>query len=74
MNENQDYIISGSGSSNPEEHAVEPGGDTEIAKEITEWIDTNSSENTVICDVHKHPSGVSEGYEYRMYSRSRFEQ
>lgn len=73
MNENQDYIISGSGSSNPEEHGVEPGEDTEITKELTEWIDTNSSENTVICDVHTHPSGVSEGYEYRMYSRNRFE-
>ena len=73
MNENQDYIISGSGSNNPEEHGVEPGEETEITKEIKKWIETNSSGNTVICDVHTHPSGVSEGYEYRMYSRSRFE-
>ncbi len=72
MNENQDYIISGSSSSNPEEHGVRPGENTEINKELTEWIDANSSENTVICDVHTHPSRVSEGYEYRMYSRSRF--
>lgn len=72
MNENQDYVIKGSGSRNPYEHGVETGDDTEINQEIKEWIDTNSSESTVICDVHTHPSGVSEGYDYRMYSRSRF--
>lgn len=72
MNENQDYLISGSGSSNPLEHGVESGRDTAIAKEVAKWIDTNNSGNTVICDIYTHPSGVSEGYEYRMYSRSGF--
>lgn len=67
VNKHNDYITTGKGSKDPAEHGVYIEPDSKLGKELASKIDANKVDS-VICDIHTHPSGVLEGEEYRHLS------
>lgn len=62
-----DYITTGRGSQNPADHGVYFESNSEIGKELMSRINANEK-NSVICNIHTHPSGVLEGDDFRYMS------
>lgn len=75
LNQETDYTSLGNGSSNPLEHGVEMQKDSKILAELlTKVPDSNqtqtSSSRKVVCDIHTHLSGISEGDNFRLLSNA----
>jgi len=75
LNQETDYTSLGSGSSNPLEHGVEMRKGSKILAELlTKVPDSNqtqtSSSRKVVCDIHTHLSGISEGDNFRLLSNA----
>lgn len=66
-NKFDDYITTGKGSKNPSDHGVYMESSSNIAKELLTKLKANE-ENFIVCDIHTHPSGISDGDDYRYFS------
>ena len=62
-----DYKSTGMGSKNPLDHSVYMEPSSNIAKELATKIEANQ-ENSIICSVHTHPSGILDSDDYRYFS------
>lgn len=74
LNREIDYRTEGRGSNDPKKHSVGMDGDSNIVNEllnkIPELENYDKSSRKVICNVHTHLSGISEGEEYRTLSNA----
>lgn len=75
LNQETDYTSLGSGSSNPLEHGVEMRKGSKILAELLTKVPDSSHPQTsssrkVICDIHTHLSGISEGDNFRLLSNA----
>lgn len=72
LNQQTDYTSLGNGSLNPLDHGVEMGSDSKIMAELLSKLPetkTNGSRK-VVCDIHTHLSGISEGENFRLLSNA----
>lgn len=75
LNQQTDYTSLGNGSSNPLDHGVEIGSDSKIMAELLSKVpakhqtQTNGSRK-VVCDIHTHLSGISDGENFRLLSNA----
>lgn len=75
LNQETDYTSLGSGSSNPLEHGVEMRKGSKILAELLTKVPDSSQTQTsssrkVVCDIHTHLSGISEGDNFRLLSNA----
>lgn len=75
LNQETDYTSLGSGSSNPLEHGVEMRKSSKILAELLTKVPDSSQTQTsssrkVVCDIHTHLSGISEGDNFRLLSNA----
>lgn len=73
LNQQTDYTSVGNGSSNPLEHGVEMRKGSKIMAELLSKVPDNSQTQTsssrkVVCNIHTHLSGISEGDNFRLLS------
>lgn len=73
LNQQTDYTSVGNGSSNPLEHGVEMRKGSKIMAELLSKVPDNgqtqtSSSRKVVCNIHTHLSGISEGDNFRLLS------
>lgn len=77
LNQQTDYTSVGNGSSNPLEHGVEMRKGSKIMAELLSKVPDNSQTQTsssrkVVCNIHTHLSGISEGDNFRLLSNADF--
>ena len=75
LNQETDYTSLGNGSSNPLEHGVEMRKGSKILAELLNKVPDSSQTQTsgsrkVVCDIHTHLSGISEGENFRLLSNA----
>ena len=73
LNQQTDYTSVGNGSSNPLDHGVEMRKGSKIMAELLSKVPDNSQTQTsnsrkVVCNIHTHLSGISEGDNFRLLS------
>lgn len=66
VNKHNDYVVTGRGSKNPAEHGVYINPNSDIGEELKSKIVANEI-NSVICDIHTHPSGILQDKDYENY-------
>ena len=77
LNQQTDYTSVGNGSSNPLDHGVEMRKGSKIMAELLSKVPDNSQTKTsssrkVVCNIHTHLSGISEGDNFRLLSNADF--
>lgn len=75
LNHQTDYTSLRNGSSNPLDHEVEMRNDSKIMAELLSKVPTNNQIQTngsrkVVCDIHTHLSGISDGENFRLLSNA----
>lgn len=73
LNQQTDYTSLGNGSSNPLDHGVKMESDSKIMAELLSKVPANNQNHTngsrkVVCDIHTHLSGISDGENFRLLS------
>lgn len=75
LNHQTDYTSLGNGSSNSLNHGVEMRNDSKIIAELLSKVPTNNQIQTngprkVVCNIHTHLSGISDGENFRLLSNA----
>lgn len=70
LNKETDFTSLGNGSLNPLDHGVEIGKDSLIMRELLSKVQDNKNSRKVICDIHTHLSGISDGDNFRLLSNA----
>lgn len=75
LNQQTDYTSLGNGSSNPLDHGVEIGSNSKIMAELLSKVPANNQTQTngsrkVVCNIHTHLSGISDGENFRLLSNA----
>lgn len=75
LNQQTDYTSLGNGSTNPFDHGVEMRKDSKIMAELLSKVPADGQPQTngsrkVVCDIHTHLSGISEGENFRLLSNA----